>query len=453
MSVFDDFINESKLFISHFRQGELRLAFGRVHRLIFAGLAVLLTLFAIFSLYKGYSSQANPTTFKIAVIGPESGSEKATWEYIVRGIKVAQSTVRVGKIVGQDLQIEYFDDAGNISATQVIANKICADRSYVLVMGFVESTVANQALPIYGKSDCGLPVILIATTSTNLTADNRPRWVAPILRLPPSNYQQAVQVVAALGDTFGTDQCRLLTFRDGDNKEYSDNMLGEFKNILAGDKRTHCIPSSQDDEIFQADRVEQTLTQKLSSKPNVDVILFFGMTDKAKQLLEALTKVRRNLHFPSTKPIVIISDGSTTTDLIDTAKENARCVWGSFPYGEPRDFKGNMPNDLANVPSYFAYGHDALVIAMHTISDVGEQVTRESIKKEFEKLAKEKEVLTGMNGTYEFASDGGLRFFMDVNDPNRVLGQYHLWQIRSPAGKLKWEHRRWRNSLEVGCEE
>jgi ABC-type branched-subunit amino acid transport system substrate-binding protein len=454
LSVLHDFVNEVKNYREDRRAGKKAEARKRLKYIIFTGMAILGTVaasIAVFILIFGAVRQRiypPPIVRKIAVIGPETGTEKATWGYIVRGIKTAQEKERIGKVEGSSLKIDYIDDAGNVSISQEKARNICADQSYVLVMGFVESNVAKLTLPIY--ANCGLPVILVATTSTTLTAANKNQWTAPILRLPPSNNQQAIQVVNALGDTFGTNPCRLVVFLDGENKEYSDNLLEQYKNILGADKRTRCTIQSQDIEVFKAGDIERPLTQKLTGTPKVDAILFFGMTDKATKLLAALDKVRRNLHLSAAKPVVILSDGSTTTNLINEAKESTRCAWGSFPYGEPRDFMDNMPNDLVDIPSYFAYGHDALLIAMNTISDVGDNVARETIKVEFQKLAKEKETLSGMNGIYEFASDGGLRFFLDPKDRSRVLGQYHLWQVRLQNGTLKWDHRRWRDSLE-GC--
>jgi ABC-type branched-subunit amino acid transport system substrate-binding protein len=397
-------------------------------------------------------------TYKIAVVGPKSGSEAATWGYILRGIEAARTKETLGGVQGTSLKIEERDDVGNIVISQNIANELCADQSYVLVIGFVESSVAKMVLPIYAK--CGLPVILVATTSTTLTDANRNQWTAPVLRLPPSNDQQAVQVVAALGDTFGTSQCRLLVFLDGDNKEYSDNLLDQFKKVLDADRRTHCTIASSDVAVFSTDNLEQSLQQKLAPpgeatkppSPGANAILFLGMTDKATKLLGALDKVRSKLRLPLTKPVVILSDGSTTTNLIEESKESAKCVWGSFPFGEARDFKSAIDKDVAEVPSFFAYGHDALLIAMNTISDVGANVNREAIKVEFQKLAKDKETLRGMNGVYEFATDGGLRFFLDPKDTSHLLGQYHLWQVRSRDGTLKWGHRTWRDSLDEGCQ-
>ncbi|HEY0080225.1 MAG TPA: ABC transporter substrate-binding protein [Pyrinomonadaceae bacterium] len=456
MSVLHDFVEDIKQYKEYRRAGNKVEARKKLKYIIFTGLATVATVVTVITLIIGairryvYSPSPSPTqVYKIAVVGPETGSEKATWNYILNGIKTAQLKERIGKVEGSSLKIDYFDDAGNVAISQDIARKICADPGYVLVMGFVESSVAKPALPIY--SNCGLSVILVATTSTTLTAANKNQWSAPVLRLPPSNDQQAVQVVNALGDTFGTNPCRLVVFLDGENKEYSDNLLEQFRNVLGADKRTRCTIQSRDVEVFKAGDLEQPLTQNLAGASSADVILFFGMTDKATKLLAALDKVRRDLRLPKTKPIVVLSDGSTTSNLIDEAKESARCVWGSFPYGEARDFMDNIPHEVADIPSFFAYGHDALLIAMNTISDVGDKVTRETIKVEFQKLAKEKETLRGMNGIYEFAYDGGLRFFLDPKEQSRILGQYHLWQVRSLSGTLRWDHRTWRDSLAQGC--
>jgi ABC-type branched-subunit amino acid transport system substrate-binding protein len=273
-----------------------------------------------------------------------------------------------------------------------------------------------------------------------------------VLRLPPSNFQQAAQIVNALGDTFGTKPCRLVIVKDTDAaaSDYSKNMDSEFRAVLGADKRTRCAVQNLDVIDFDETSVQTKLEEKLPTAPAVNAILFFGMTNRAAQLLQALNNAETKL--PKTKPVVVVSDGSTTSKLIDIANKNSLCVWGAFPFGEPRGFESNMPDSYKHLPSFFAYGYDAYLIALQAMGDAGKDLSRETVAQQFKRLAIEKRPISGMAGVYEFDSEGGLRFFLDNANPRLVLGQYHLWQVREDHGKLVWSHRKWREGLDVGCE-
>jgi ABC-type branched-subunit amino acid transport system substrate-binding protein len=429
-------------------------AFKIAPLLIFSLLACIVVVIAIVRLLYVYEwssvPQPPPTSQrKILVIGPETGGEEDTWRYIRQGIEAAQKKLGTGEL-GDSVTVEFQNDRSDPQWAAQVARTVCSDPNYVLALGFVQSGVAEMALQQFTREDCQLPVILIATTSTELTRFNKEgKWSAPILRLPPSNFQQATQIVAALGDTFSTAQCRLLVVKDVDAAAYaySKNLEEEFTFVRRMDKRIHCDVGTLDVIDFDEAKIQARLKERMAVQPPVDVVLFFGMTNRAVQLLQALT----NLTTHDKRPVIIVSDGSTTTKLIDLAGSNAKCVWGAFPFGEAREFQAEMPDSYKHLPSYFAYGYDAYLIGLKSLQEAGKEPTRKVVGEQFKKLATEKQFISGMAGRYEFDSAGGLRFFLDKDNPNLVLGQYHLWQLREQQGKVVWDHRSWRDPLNVGC--
>lgn len=409
-------------------------------------------IYAIWSFFRPSPPPPSPpptTRYRVALIGPFTGSENQTWSVIIRGIKEADSAGVLDSLKARGPGLEFidYDDEGNKTLTQQKAKEICDDSSVVMAMGFVETSVAQRALPIFQR--CNLPTVLIATTSTDLTSNNMNQWSQPILRLAPSNYQQAVQIVAGLGDTFGTAPCRLLVLKDGDNKGYSDNLESELSKAITEAKKTKCQPEVL---VYDPDSIEKILFQALSRRPKVEAIVFFGMTLKGAEFLKIAQRVRTRLGLRMNQPPIIVSDGSTNQQLIEAAGSASECVWGTFPFGEPRNFSSSVnPStkpELAN-PSFYAYGYDAVVVMAHALSK-GSPISRESVGKQFQILAEQKQFLDGMAGVYEFGKDGGLHSFWD-KERRIQLDQFHLWQVRKYRDKLIWKHREWRDSLSVGC--
>jgi ABC-type branched-subunit amino acid transport system substrate-binding protein len=397
-----------------------------------------------------------PKEFKIAVIGPITGSENQTWAAIKAGLDDARNSSLFDDLTARGIKLEFVDrdDQGNQTITQEVARDVCNDSSYILVMGFVETSVAQRALPFFGQ--CKIPVILIATTSTDLTHVNETVWTQPILRLAPSNYQQSAQIVSGLGDTFGTDPCNLLVLKDKDNPGYSNNLTDEFRRAILDAKRTRCEPEVQEYEPEKPDKLEKMLVERLSThEKKLDGVLLFGMTAKATSLVKAIAHVRKRLGLAQGRPLVVVSDGSTNQQLINDAGDDTECVWGVFPFGEPRDDFADSVNWSKNkyltAPSFYAYGYDAVIVAHRVIMATAPRVSRNAISDQFRALSTQKVFLKGMDGVYEFGTDGGLHSFWD-KDRKTQLDQFHLWQVQRKNGGLSWQHRRRRESLLAGCQ-
>jgi ABC-type branched-subunit amino acid transport system substrate-binding protein len=194
--------------------------------------------------------------------------------------------------------------------------------------------------------------------------------------------------------------------------------------------------------------------QLLSS---VDVVMLFGMTEKAGLLLKDLKDMRTRSRAPG-RPLVIVSDGSTTGELIDVSGASSECIWGSFPFGAPRAFLQRLDQTKYSAPSYYAYGFDAIVLAKSILASTGNNWSRAEIGREFRTLATTKQSIQGMAGRYEFDADGGLRFFLIDPISGRAdlpaadaAEQYHLWRVQRDAGKLRWVHREYRTTLFKAC--
>jgi ABC-type branched-subunit amino acid transport system substrate-binding protein len=396
--------------------------------------------FVIKILVKKSGPTLPPSTPKIiAAVGPysRSSSQYAIWEDIYTGMQDAQAKLPAG------YTLEPIEDKGDPDFSAQQANDICkkADQ-YLMVLGFVETNVAKQALPNYEYcSPNKVPVIIIAATSTDLTEANRRSggYVMPLLRLPPSNYHQANMIVEALGDTFNTDPCKLLLIKDRDNDGYANDLETVFRHIREK-ARTKCDPTS---------KWFDELDLKSVWREKWDAIVLFGMKEKAIPLLDARAQVP-----PQTinNPVLIVSDGATTEETLQAAARAHFPIWGVFPASQPPKEKVAQARHYDRKPSYYPYGYDAIMIAAHAITDIqsrGEVPNRLTLQKEFTRIVSERgHFVDGLAGKYEFGSDGGLRFLLSDRTgwPDELLESYHFWYT-DLSGNPQWLHRGSRSSL------
>jgi ABC-type branched-subunit amino acid transport system substrate-binding protein len=397
---------------------------------------------------------------KIVVLGPTSGGENQAWRYIDAGVRAAWEDHEMSGLEvsgGHKLEVKYLSDGSSLDNSKSddierIASEYCNDPTVLLVMGYVETSVAARALRRYEA--CNLPVVLVATTSTTLTRSNKDSWHAPILRLPPSNHQQAVHLVDALVDTFRgvspevttatlTSHCTLLVLKDKDNREYSEDLSNEFSTALRKETRLNC-------DVRDVAYKDQPLMPLIESgHPNV--VILFGMTDKAERLAKEFSRLPSN---GSKKPLVILSDGAATDQFVSDADAAAECFWGLFPSGVPVDVAKVRGVD-PTIPSFYVYGYDAVGITKYLIQNArrdGKSANRENLGEEFRRLSQRKVFVRGLAGYYDFSPDGGLRFLYQDEQAQTSIDQFHFWRVRANGRKLFWVHRPGRESLALGCE-
>jgi ABC-type branched-subunit amino acid transport system substrate-binding protein len=378
----------------------------------------------------------SPPPKVIATVGPYTGSQQAIWEEIDKGMKDAQSRLP------NEYRLDAIDDYGVPKISAERAATICKSDQYLMVLGFVESNVAKEALPNYEYCPSKVPVIIIAATSTELTAPNRQGkgYVVPVLRLPPSNYHQASMIVEALGDTFDMNECKLLLIKDQDNWHYAEDLKNVFLHVLQK-ARTRC--HAEDQWFNNLD------TGEVWTPGKWDAIILFGMKEKAKVLLESRPKLRPQ---DGKDPIVIVTDGATTEETLQSAATAHFRIWGVFPASQPPDDKALEARHYLKKPSFYPYGYDAVMVAAHAIKDViakGDTPSRQTLKDEFVRISGERgHFIDGLAGKYEFGSDGGLRFLLSDKTewPDELLEPYHFWYTNL-SGNPEWQHRGSRSSL------
>lgn len=440
-------------------------AFAGVVRIVGGAVVVVITI-VVYIHSKSHSPPATePPTQKhltILAVGPAPGSKEfAFWGPITAGIREAESLVWLPAATAtkKHVDIVFQNQATQEANSADVAYDICDKKDVLLVMGYVETTVARSALEVYTSPWCNLPVILIATTGTRLTAATGQNPDPRVLRLPPSNYQQAVHLVDALHDTFGTGKCTVSVFLDYDNREYADNLWDMFQISLGAAQSTGyvgCIAPPTPFKITQDNIAE--LGSRLNNElvKGVDVVILFGMRDKAVPLVRSLRAVHTQRNQPKKAPILILSDGSTTPEFVRDASNVGLCTWGLFPAGESGRL-GN-PSDL---PSYYLYGYDAVVVAKKIVLSGGSPPSRDSVAQELKLLTLRKnEFVAGRAGYYEFWLDGGMRFLFpqepnrdDPTEGEKTIDQYHLWQVLQ-KGSLPpaWYHRKGHRGLDT-CED
>jgi ABC-type branched-subunit amino acid transport system substrate-binding protein len=338
--------------------------------------------------------------------------------------------------------MKMFSDAGDAGRARQTAEELCGDGDHVvLVIGYVETTVANAALEYYSK--CGMPVILVATTGSGVTKWNQKGNSGVVLQLPPSNIQQASHVFDALADTFGRSDISVLILIDPDNRDYSADLVNEFTRLAIANQSGWRLSPTRFDEHVIRERWESGAD---------DAMLMFGMTDKAV----ALAHIIRASRVPAKLPIVVVTDGATNAEFIEQAGKDAEGIWGSFPVGEQRNkFIAQSNKQYGGQPNFYYFGFDSVLVARRCLLDAslpssdrsqdGDAVRawRRAISESMRQVFTSRQFIKGDNGYYEFGPEGRLRFLWDDEGGNNSADQFHMWRVTEG----RWRHRVWREPL------
>ena len=130
-----------------------------------AGLAVVI-LFSLMLSISGCSG--NPGTIKIGAAGPFTGDLSKIGLDSLDAIKMAVDEFNeAGGLGGRKVEVLVGDDGGDPAKGVLVADKFVSDKGVLAVVGPMNSSVTNAALPAYEKA--GLVLLSQSSTTSDLT--------------------------------------------------------------------------------------------------------------------------------------------------------------------------------------------------------------------------------------------------------------------------------------------
>lgn len=327
---------------------------------------------------------------KIAVVLPKTGPDSKSGKEIIASSELAIKHIcentdpYVCKRNDLNFQIVQFDDQGDPAIAQRIAAKIAADPQFLAVIGHFSSSVTTAALETY----CTVPdltIIMPVPTATDITSIAKNKGCRSVLRLPPSNRQQATDIAKLLDHLMrknGTSSSNryVMIFRDQSNPEYSNNLGKELLYALSRNVDGHRVAL---DIGVRGDKGGIIVTDSLEAYRDSDLIIL-GMTESALQSLRQ-GKIR------GWRPDnIILTDGAVSEELQvngdDVLDDDVYMLFQSLDLKESHfDFRTRMNafQHPVSETSFAPYGYESTTILASVLEDVsrrtGDKISRRNL--------------------------------------------------------------------------
>lgn len=131
-------------------------------------ISILMATAMVLAMFTGCSQKANEaSTVKIAYIGPLTGDSAEYGQTMSNAVQIAVDDINAkGGINGQLFELVSYDDKNDATEATTVAEKVCADKSVVGVIGHFSSGVALAAAEVYQEN--GMPYIAISAAHPDL---------------------------------------------------------------------------------------------------------------------------------------------------------------------------------------------------------------------------------------------------------------------------------------------
>jgi hypothetical protein len=341
--------------------------------------------------YVGWASVDKPL---IAIALSYSGSDVNASDEVLKGAKKAKeyfcnSNGRGNRKLACSVDIDEPDDSGDQAQAKRVANRIMNNSSVVAVIGHLSSSVTEAAIneyctKYYGFIQRSITIVMPVPTATSLVSQARALGCKAILRLPPTNTQQAEKAANFLAripsDQKGS-QFILGILRDQNNPTYSNNFGTQ-------------ITSRLDSEMVKAGRRYVVafnvavggetggfiVTQEIRLF-DLNALFIAGMTDVVLQTLFQAKTLKW------TPKNIVLTDGALAGKLAkqgeDILNENTYLIFPIALRDKVRDLHvkiGLRPDEI----SFAGYGFDSMLLILHAIDQLdreGIKLTRRSVEK------------------------------------------------------------------------
>ena len=254
---------------------------ARAGKLVLATLAVLAALTTLAALGAGCSSAG--TSIKIGAAGPFTGDLSKIGLDSLNALKLAVDEFNeAGGVDGRKVEVVVADDGGDPSKGTLMADKLASDPSVLGVIGPMNSSVVNAALPIYEKAR--LAIISQSATTSDLTD----RGFSVMHRICPRDDAQGKAAAAFIFDELGARRAYVVD----DKSTYGQGLADE----VAKDLQALGSVEVKRDQVSDKDRDFSSLVALIKSfRPDIVYMAFANpaqAANLAKQLSSAGVSAR-----------------------------------------------------------------------------------------------------------------------------------------------------------------
>lgn len=130
-------------------------------------IAILMVTAMLVAMLAGCGQSKGDETIKIAYVGPLTGDSAEYGQTMSNAVQIAVEDINAkGGINGKLFELISYDDKNDATEATTVAEKVCADKSIVAVIGHFSSGVALAASEVYQES--GMPYIAISAAHPDL---------------------------------------------------------------------------------------------------------------------------------------------------------------------------------------------------------------------------------------------------------------------------------------------
>ena len=281
-----------------------------------------------------------PNAYKVYLIGHLSDPEAAGIAEVFSG--------ELPKIDGVSVETKQLDDAGAPDTAERISLHLASLNDTLLVVGHLESTPTEKALPAYLQiADPPIPVILTTETNPNLLP---PKPVDgsyyPAFRLSPTDNDQAVK---AADFALSRGATAIWVVEDLSNQVYSKYLAREFV------RQIHQHPSAK--VLLWSTNYNIPPAYAISAL-GINWVFFAG------EWQDALVLIRQLKAMPQTRQVnILLSDWCVDRRLIDDGGSDVENVYLTHA----------LSPTVYNQQHYAVYGKDAFQLVRQLLVDGDQQ--------------------------------------------------------------------------------
>lgn len=130
-------------------------------------IAILMAVTMLVAMLAGCGQSKGDETIRIAYVGPLTGDSAEYGQTMSNAVQIAVEDINAkGGINGKLFELVSYDDKNDATEATTVAEKVCADKSIVAVIGHFSSGVALAASEVYQES--GMPYIAISAAHPDL---------------------------------------------------------------------------------------------------------------------------------------------------------------------------------------------------------------------------------------------------------------------------------------------
>lgn len=276
-----------------------------------------------------------PSAYKVYIIGNISDPETS---------RIVDSFAgNLPKLNGVPVEIRSLDDSGDPDTAQRISTRLASLRDSLLVVGHLESTPTQKALPAYLQvADPPIPVILTTETNPSLLPPTVDKRYLPVFRLSPTDNKQAEKAAEFV---LSKGAKGIWVVEDTGNPIYSRYLAREFV------ARIHQNPSAK--VLLWSTNYNIPPAYAISSL-GIDWVFFAGEWQKALVLIRQLRAI------PATRNVnILLTDWCVDARLLQDGGPDVENVYLTHP----------LSPAVYNHDHYGIYGSDAFDLVRQILTE------------------------------------------------------------------------------------